>query len=578
VKTKYELPLALLAGAIAAFIFSGCSEIPPTRVEVPNVTINGYPVPMTLDTGAGGLLLTQSGANQAGLKYDSPPRAATLVINDMTATFSEPTRIQAGGREVTMPITVLPLPWYMRWPLAGDFTGLFGWDTIKDNILVFDSDRHVITVVDELPAETADWLKLKVHPDGNLVLETLLPDGKTGLILVDTGSPLGLGLPQAEFKKWRAAHPHASLVREFYGAMDKADAWSFDYYDYWADDINFFSLTFTHMPVHTEFSIESSFVGSIGMYALAQMDMVVDGKNGLAYLRTKKPDADHAQAISQEAPVHAPAIKGDWVFEGDIQLNPVHSFLDSANYKLGAKDNQGALADLEQVLKLEPDNEHARWLVAMVKLQERDFTGALPDWDRLLQLKPDNIDYAMNRGWVRLHLGDYDGSIADCSNVLKTHPDNKTAFLWRGLNEEIKGDFVAALADYDEVIKLKPDDSVYPRLYRQMVLLQLNQPAENFGQVVVTWKDGWGKTLGQYVVGGIQERALLKAAEDKKNPPVSGHQCEAYYFIGMMHLLKGDLAAARAAWQQAFATGELDYYEYLFAKAELARLDNPAPK
>jgi len=514
---KPEFFRAIWAGAIGALVFSGCSEIPATRVEVPGVTINGHPVPLILDTGASGFLFTQSSAAQAGLRYDSPPRAATNLVNGIPESFSDPAQIKIGDREMTMPVAVLPLPWYMRWPLTSDFPGTLGWDTIRDNIIVFDSTRRVVRAEEQLPAETAGWLKYKVHPDGELVLETPLPDGKTGLILVDTGSPLGLGLSAEEFIKWKAAHPDAPLVREFYGPMDKDDLWQLN--DYWTEEINFFSLNFTHMTVRKNYSNESSYAGTLGMYALAQMDLVVDGKNGFAYLRTKKTDTGIGVADGKQESLHPPTVKGDWVFEGNIQLNPVNLFLAAANYKLGAKDYPGALADLDRVIKIDSENEHAHWLLAMIKGQELgDFAGSLPEWDWLLQFKPDNLGYAIMRAWGRLHTGDYDGAIADYTNILKTHPDNVEAFLERGMAEEIKGESAMALADYDEVIKLKPDDSVYARLFRQLVLRQLSRPSENFGQVVATWKDSWTKTLGLYVAGDIDESVLLKAAADRKTP------------------------------------------------------------
>jgi lipoprotein NlpI len=96
-------------------------------------------------------------------------------------------------------------------------------------------------------------------------------------------------------------------------------------------------------------------------------------------------------------------------------------------------------------------------------------------------------------------------------------------------------------------------------------------PAD-FAQTVGGWKEGWTKTIGQFLTGQRDEAALLAAAEKSDQEPVAGQRCEAWYFAGQMRLLKGDQAGAREAFQKALATNQTNYNEYLFAQAALARL------
>ena len=54
---------------------------------------------------------------------------------------------------------------------------------------------------------------------------------------------------------------------------------------------------------------------------------------------------------------------------------------------------------------------------------------------------------------------------------------------------------------------------------------------------------------------------------------MSGQLCEAYYFIGIMRLIKGDKAAARDFLQNALAATLRGYDGYQLARAKLAHID-----
>jgi lipoprotein NlpI len=91
--------------------------------------------------------------------------------------------------------------------------------------------------------------------------------------------------------------------------------------------------------------------------------------------------------------------------------------------------------------------------------------------------------------------------------------------------------------------------------------------------IVSNWKEGWTKSIGLFLTGKLDEKALLTAAEKPGDESVNSQQCEALYYIGMMRLLKGDQVSARDFLQKCIATGEKNEDEYDFARAELARLD-----
>jgi hypothetical protein len=169
---------------------------------------------------------------------------------------------------------------------------------------------------------------------------------------------------------------------------------------------------------------------------------------------------------------------------------------------------------------------------------------------------------------------------------------------------EIRGDFSGAVADYDKAIELKPDYSEWERLYRHTLLWRLDQPPQEDANTLAGRKqspgqtaslkpvvvygvapDGvggcngrWTKTLGQFLVGRLDEKALLGAAQKSDASTVSEKKALACYYIGMKHLATEDKAGARRWFQKCRAAEIKDDHEYYFAVAELKRMDDSASR
>jgi lipoprotein NlpI len=87
------------------------------------------------------------------------------------------------------------------------------------------------------------------------------------------------------------------------------------------------------------------------------------------------------------------------------------------------------------------------------------------------------------------------------------------------------------------------------------------------------------KTLGLYLRGTLDEKDLLTAAKQKvSEAPVSEQKAQAEYYIGMVHLSKGDKPGAREWLKKCRSAGIKDDDEYYFAVAELARLAAAPPR
>jgi lipoprotein NlpI len=193
--------------------------------------------------------------------------------------------------------------------------------------------------------------------------------------------------------------------------------------------------------------------------------------------------------------------------------------------------------------------------------------------------------------------------LADFNRALVFNPRNADAWSDHGKIKEYEGNFTEAVSNYDKAVELRPDYSEWERLYRQTLLWRVMElppaetnlaakagetayPATMLMAVEVVGvrpegvpgvEYGWPKTLGQFLVGRIDEKALLAAA--KKNGDADENTSLAYYYIGMRRLSQGDQPSARAWLQKCKDAGQKGDDEYHFAVSELKRLSEPpAPK
>jgi tetratricopeptide (TPR) repeat protein len=68
-----------------------------------------------------------------------------------------------------------------------------------------------------------------------------------------------------------------------------------------------------------------------------------------------------------------------------------------------------------------------------------DLDGALADFNRALTLDPKNSDAYFNRGLLKDNKGDVNGALADLNLAIEFDPKNSNAYAVRGFLEEKKG-------------------------------------------------------------------------------------------------------------------------------------------
>jgi tetratricopeptide (TPR) repeat protein len=287
-------------------------------------------------------------------------------------------------------------------------------------------------------------------------------------------------------------------------------------------------------------------------------------------------------------------------------------FLTSASDKQEKGDNDGAIADFNRAIKVDPTNAHAYEGRGGAKQAKGDYNGAIADYSRAIELAPINAYVAfVGRSDAKQAKGDYDGAIADYDRAIDLAPIKAEAYNGRGNAKQIKSDNDGAIADFSRAIDLEPDASYYynrgaayfvkrdwasaladfrrscelnredqdspPCIWliraRQGEKEAANQElATKMEQHLNNAPDDWASKITNFLLNKINEADFLAAAVSADAEKKRDQQCDAWFYAGMKRLLDGDNPAAIDYFQKALATEAQTEEEYGFAAAELKAL------
>lgn len=249
--------------------------------------INGKPAHLCFDSGSSVSALCPQAVRKLGLKFI--PTSTNRFPATVLAGYTESCMMTLEGTEEKNSFLVLNLPPYVYGNV--DFDGLIGWWNIKQNVLRIDAIKRKITFLSKVPKQAAKWTRVSILTNSD-TLDLQVPYGvhTNGIVCIDTGNSGGLALPVKEWRRWKETHPQnpVTLKTEFTpedGFYLREEAW--------ADQISVGPLVLTDVPITqagpaSEANWGVQYEGTLGLAALKRLDFIVDGNNGLAYLRTKK--------------------------------------------------------------------------------------------------------------------------------------------------------------------------------------------------------------------------------------------------------------------------------------------------
>jgi serine/threonine protein kinase len=244
-----------------------------------------------------------------------------------------------------------------------------------------------------------------------------------------------------------------------------------------------------------------------------------------------------------------------------IELDPkyVDAYDSRGSLKLDKlKDTQGALADYNKAIELNDRYTYAYYNRGRLRLYElNDSQGALADYNKAIELNPQYTSAYGGRGGLKAdYLNDDAGALADYNKALTIDPKYAYAYNGRGILKERRNDFKGALADYNKAISSDPS---YARPYQSRGVLK----AEKFNDVPGALAD-YNKSiqLDPEYADAYHGRGLLRAnnlndipgalADYDKAIELSPELANAYYNRGLLKINKRtDRPGAIADFRQA---------------------------
>ncbi len=124
-------------------------------------------------------------------------------------------------------------------------------------------------------------------------------------------------------------------------------------------------------------------------------------------------------------------------------------------------DSTGAIADLDEALRIKPDYATAYALRGTARIDTGELDGALADFDRAIALEPEHHLYLYNRAVARGRKGDPTGAIDDYSASIRLNPRHAVAYNNRALEYLELGFYKEALEDCDKALEMEREASFY---------------------------------------------------------------------------------------------------------------------
>lgn len=230
------------------------------------------------------------------------------------------------------------------------------------------------------------------------------------------------------------------------------------------------------------------------------------------------------------------------------------------------EDNDRAIADYSEAIRLDPTLYPPLINRGLIYFDNNDYGRAITDFSEAIRLNPKQALGFFNRGYVYAIQGDTDRAIPDLSEAIRLDSSYTKSFLWRGYVNSILGNYDAAASDLGRVL-LATDDA-YAALWYFLANWRTGKPSAMALEVFASKLKPaeWPYPVVQLFLGRNTPDQVLAAA-GKPN-----ELCEAQFYIGVWHALRGERVAASAALRAAIDSCPKWFAEYHGAQAELKRL------
>jgi tetratricopeptide (TPR) repeat protein len=128
--------------------------------------------------------------------------------------------------------------------------------------------------------------------------------------------------------------------------------------------------------------------------------------------------------------------------------------------KMKRGDYGGAIKDLNEAIKENPNLTEAYQKRAKSKRKLSNLNGAVEDYNTALRLNANSSNSYLGRAQTQIQLGNFESAISDYTIYLQNNPNSPhllTVLYNRALAKNKLKDYEGALSDYEQVLKTDPN-------------------------------------------------------------------------------------------------------------------------
>jgi Flp pilus assembly protein TadD len=224
-----------------------------------------------------------------------------------------------------------------------------------------------------------------------------------------------------------------------------------------------------------------------------------------------------------------------------------------ADIKLRSGNTAEATNRLQTVLKDQPDNARAHFLLGLAYERSANADQAEKEWRQAAKLRPDMIPAQEALAKLAARKGDVDLLASTADQLIKLQPSSPNGYLYRAAAENARQQAAASEADIQTAIRLAPQD---PSAYAMLAKLRLFE--KKYPEALTNFQlaldrdpnsaDALAGIAQVYVAQKLPNKAISAvAAQIAKSPANSNF----YSLLGSLQAGNHDQAAAEASFQKA---------------------------
>ncbi len=232
-----------------------------------------------------------------------------------------------------------------------------------------------------------------------------------------------------------------------------------------------------------------------------------------------------------------------------------------------------ALADCDKAVELDPTHTLAFLNRGNIYSALYESERAIENYNQALALNSNFSNALKSRGAAYYNLRQYDAAIADFDKVIEMHPEEVWGYRFRAQAFFDDGKWDAAWQDFIRLSDLDPDN-YFSVIWRYIAGARAGEKVRNQLSKDAKRLDlsRWPGPMIELFLKDRSPNGVLEAAQTNTAQTLDESLCEANFYIGQYHLLRGNTIVATEHFMETLTTKITGFKEYAAAEAELRRL------